>query len=494
MKLIPTTPALLQIKDPSDKELVELRKHLTYIDRRVDFELYKFKNSHWARQSPDYHQRLQELQDSRKKSLLVLKGGEWFTHSGLAKRLSRLMNPPVEKPAYSIPEPKLVPYENTPPYTPYPYQNTMVEKLLATQHGAVEAATGLGKSFCITLIAKRLGLKTVIMAPSVSIAEQLLADFTKYFGKRKVGQFFGGKKESGKLFTIAVAASLTRLEPGDDHWDNLSKAAVFLADESHLCPAATLEKVCMGLLEHPSYRYFFSGTQLRQDGLDLLLEGLIGPVVFEMNVEQGVDAGFLAKPMFRMIRISSKSVYQSSDANNMTRQHLYYNKRLNLVAGSMASGLVSAGKQVLILIDELEQFTCLLPHFRHPVAFAHGGVTAENATKIPPEYHESDPNALVKKFNAGDIPILVGTSCISTGTDVRNNKATIYLVGGKSEIAVRQGAIGRSTRIVPAIGKKECLIYDFDVYNIPVLHKHATERAKIYQDTYPDYQEISGDR
>jgi superfamily II DNA or RNA helicase len=492
MEFIPESPTVLRIKDLSQEDEKILAQQLTYIDKRVDFEIQKYRNNYWAQKQPDFEDKLDALKAQRQKSLLFRDDNGLWTYSGLQKRLCTNWGATVVGPDYLIPMPQLVAYEHTPPYKPYDYQEEMVSKLLERFHASVEAATGLGKSFCITLLAKRLGLKTLVMAPSISIAEQLYADFKNYFGLRKVGKFFGGKKESQKLFVIAVAASLTKVHPNDEYYSDLKNTQVFIADESHLCPAATLEKICTDLLANVPYRYFFSGTQLRNDGLDLLLEGIVGPRVFEMTVEQGVEAGYLARPSFRMVKIESDISYTSADANKMTRVHMYYNKKLNKIAGSLASSIASTGKQVLILIDELEQFTYLLPHFRHPVALAHGGVTKENASKIPPQYHESDPNALVKKFNEGQVPILVGTSCISTGTDVRNNQATIYLVGGKSEIAVRQGAIGRSTRIVPGIGKKSCMVFDFDVINIPVLHKHAKVRAKIYKHTYPDYVEVSG--
>ena len=115
------------------------------------------------------------------------------------------------------------------------------------------------------------------------------------------------------------------------------------------------------------------------------------------------------------------------------------------------------------------------------MAFAHGGVTAQNAGAIPKEYHKSDPNELVRQFNNLEFPILVGTSCISTGTDIRSVRDIIYLMGGKSETQIRQ-AIGRGTRLFE--GKKDFKFWDFDVTNVDLVHRHALTRAAVYDNVY----------
>ncbi|NBT57431.1 hypothetical protein EBT16_01480, partial [bacterium] len=77
---------------------------------------------------------------------------------------------------------------------------------------------------------------------------------------------------------------------------------------------------------------------------------------------------------------------------------------------------------------------------------------------------------------------------VSTGTDIRACKAIIYLQGGKSEIQVKQ-AVGRGTRRTET--KSDCFFIDFNVKNIAVVHRHALARKEIYQDIYPDFQEMS---
>lgn len=476
-----------------------LAESLQYTDKKVDWEIKShFRSRKWfvkEKGEAAFTQRLRELKESQHKSLLFRDESTW-TYSGLSSKLAKEYDDEVQR-LYDLPAPKLIPWASEPEGEDRYYQKEAEGALIraaALGPAGVEMGTGLGKSRIIRNLIKRLGLRTVVMAPSTNIAEQLYDDLVKHFGKAKVGFVGDGKKQYGKLITVAIGASLTRLEPGSEGWNQLSKAQVFCADESHLCPAATLTKVCFGLVAAAPYRFFFSGTQLRNDGLGLLLDAITGPIVYRMTVQEGVDQGFLAKPVFRMIWVQSDvrdargGLYDSGDANDLTRAHVYYSASVNARAAELINKSVSLqGRPTLVLIDELEQFSHLLPHLRYEARLAHGGVTKENAKLVPEAHHKSDPKALVAAFNRGEFPVLVGTSCIMTGTDIQAVQTMIYLRQGKSEVEVKQ-SVGRCTRRVP--GKEDCIVIDFGVSNVELLEKHANARRKIYDEIYPSYQEM----
>jgi superfamily II DNA or RNA helicase len=480
--LVIDSPTTARFSGYEDR-LYELEPLLTYRDKSAEWTWRKAKKSSYLafRLGDDYTEYLLDLQAKIKKKLLFEDEKGLYTHSGLAHYVADVFNDEVED-HVELPVSGRIPWLNVPDKSPRPYQVIAWDKLVSARHAAVEIGTGLGKSFIILMIAKDIGLKTLIMAPSKSIAGQLYKEFLKAFGKAKVGKFFEGKKESDKLFVIAVDKSLSLVKEGTEHWNNLFSSKVFIADESHLCPAVTLAKVCFGLASAAPYRFFFSGTQMRNDGADKLLTGITGPVVFQMTVREGVDQHYLAKPIFTMVKMDSQVAFSSDDPNEQTRAHLFYNPDVNRRAGQIANMAYEKYGPVLILVEEVEQIAHLLPHFRFPASFAHGGLTKGNKGKVPQQFHDADVDKLVADFNAGKIPILVGTSCISTGTDLCANKATIYLQGGKSEIQVRQGPVGRSTRLHD--GKTECMVYDFSIDNIETLKRHSEARAKIYTDVY----------
>ena len=498
-------PTVLELPADLQPNVIEhLRKNLTYTDKRVEFELQKAKKSFYLQQKlgeEGYREHIAKLQRDRTKCLLKedQQTGGLSTMAGLAGRVAHHGDLTIRN-EVNYPDFVGCAWQST-PKPPRPYQFQARDLLLQHRHAAVEMGTGLGKSWIMAMLAKEIGLQTVVMTPSRSIAWQMYDDFVKAFGKKWVGMYGDGKKEFKKRFTIAIAASLTKLSPEDEPYRFFSKAQVFMADESHTCPADTLVTVCEGICAKAPYRFFFSGTQTRGDGLEIVLEGITGPIVFTMTVAEGVEQGYLSKPHFRMFDVPSTEDFRSNDANDMTRCHGFYNPRINQIAGGIANkAYAQLGHPVLILVDEMEQFTHLLPHLKHEVAFAHGGVTKDNARKIPAAFHKSDPGALVEKFNAGDLPILVGTSCIATGTDIRAVKTIVYLMFGKSEIQFKQ-AVGRGTRL-KADGKNEFWFFDFkpvlngdgpetDYRDLSIVNRHAIARAQLAREIYPDFKETA---
>lgn len=463
----------------------DLESALTFVDKKIDFQIQRLQNSQflaWKLGPKGLQEAIDNLKRQQKRCLLFKdKNGKRYTYPSLFQKLSVLFGGTVET-KLKYPESELIPWKKPPYKEMRPYQKQALQDLINNRHAGVEIATGLGKSFIILNLCKQLGLKAVIMTPSISIAKQIHAEFLEAFGSRYVGAFFDSKKESNKRFVISVAASLARVDKDSKHYEALSSASVFIADESHMCPAKTLEEVCHGLLKDAAWRFFFSGTQLRSDGLGLLLEAITGPIIARMSVKDGVDQGYLSKPSFYMMQTTSPSPFYSRDANEMTRQHFFYNPEVNKMAAKIANKSVELqGHQVLILVDEFEQFAHLLPHLKHEVQFAHGGITSNNAESIPKEFHNSDPTKLVEEFNNKKFPILVGTSCISTGTDIRSVNTIVFLMGGKSEVQIRQ-SVGRGTRLFE--GKDGFRFFDFDVTNVDVMHRHATERSVVYDNIY----------
>lgn len=484
-----TTPSVTSF-DLTPQQLKLVKQALTYTDKAAEQAYRRFRHASWfmGKHGEDaFYEELERLKNQVTKCLL--KGqtsGEYQTWSGLEGVVAKILGEKVVNDV-EYPEPDLVAWDNPPTFSLHYYQKAALEKLLDAKHGGVEIGTGLGKSYIILHLAKELGLKTVIMAPSTSIADQLYETFKLHFGAKQVGRCYSGKKEYKKLFTIALPQTLIKLKKGSPESKALAKSKVFIADESHLCPAETLSEVCFGLMESAPYRFFFSATQLRNDGKDMLLDAITGPIVYKMSVREGVDQGFLAKPVFKMVKTFSDNPCERQDPNENTREDLLYNPRVIKQAATLANNFVKhLNHQVLILIDEVEQFTKLLPYLEYEVGFAHGPLS-DNKSKVPEAYWKSEHTELVKQFNDGSLPILVGTSCISTGTDIRNVKSMIYLMGGRSEIQVKQ-AIGRATRKIP--GKTECNVIDFDVVNNEVCHRHAEARTEIYDEIYGPVEEI----
>jgi superfamily II DNA or RNA helicase len=492
------TPTVARISGLTETERQLLGSQLTYTDGKVEYEYKKHKNATWFINKFGYeawNERLQELAAQVKKCLLFEDSQGLWVYSGLAEKVAGILRCTVTSDVvYPEAEGWALQWVNEPEFQPYAYQSQALEILIEKKHAGVEIGTGLGKSYIIELLVKHFGLRTLIMAPSKDIAKRLYEDCLMLFGPKKVGFYGDGKKVSGKMITIGIAASLTKVEPGSAAWTDMGKAELFIADESHQCAAATLAKVCFGVAAKAPYRFFMSATQMRGDGLDLLLDAITGPIVYTKTVKAGIDEGYLAKLNFIMVHAESSLDYDSGDPNDMTRAHLYYNPQVIQKAAAIVNQACSSGCRVLVLVEELEQFTKLYPYLRASTKFAHGGVNKDNKDKLASEFHDSDPSLFVKEFNDEKFQVLVGTSCITTGTDIKANEMTVNLCGGKSEIQVMQGPSGRSTRLFKfKDGRKKtsCTVVDFDVANVEVTHRHSKGRRIIYNRIYGPIQEVN---
>lgn len=468
MKLEIVSPIQMLIHNASASDLQKLNKILTFKNKSVEYQIKRLRQSNY---SPMWvAERLSTLEQELYTTLLWQDSatGLYYTRPGLLSHIKqRFLDCEVVN-RVQYPEPARLAWEEIPPYEPHKAQSKAVELMLANPHSHIEFATGTGKSFIAMLLIKSMGLPTIVTTPSISIARQLYNTAVKLFGRKKVGLLGDGKKEIGSFILIAVGKSVGMIkEP--DLIKEFSKYQVFISDESHTLPAKTFEYFCHNVLGHCPYRWFLSGTQQRTAGDDLLLHSIIGPKVYSYSIQQAIEDGILARLSFVMVDVRSKSVY--NDPNNvvkMNQEHFYSNESIVRFIATLARTSVEQNKPVLILVDEHSQEELLRKHLTVEYVYACAGADIEK---------------IVNDFNAGKIMCVVGTSAVSVGTDFKSVEVTINWQANRSPIKIKQGAIGRSTRVTES--KKACVVVDFRVINVPLLKLHADTRLKYYADVGP---------
>lgn len=493
----------------------KLVKQCAYEDKRITYQYLNWKKvqkqddlwqqrgctdrRHWFFKSnsrQDLDAKVAELDRQRHGTVLLHENGRYKIYSGLLSMVKEHLKIPVVCNHHiSASSWRPVMWDHEP--FPMRWYQEQADKLLCPEdgsrtHGSVSMGTGTGKSLVMANIARRVGLPTVVVVPTLSIAEQMLTNFQRWFGRGKVGQFFDGKKQSNKLFLVAVSNSLANVKRGDEHWNNLNSRKMILVDECHLTPPDSLSTVMFDLLGNVPYRYFFSGTCFRNDGLDTLLRAIVGDTVFELTVAQGINEGFLSPLKFYQWRVKSNSNLFPDDVLKLNKLHLHQNAEVYRHAANLANRAVAEkNRRVLVLVDTVDQYKRLLDGgLKVPSMFAHGPLTAANRDTVPNDQWKFEPSDLVSRFDNGEFPVLVGTSCIGIGTDIKSADFLINIVGLTSEIEISQG-VGRGTRLFP--GKSNCIYNDYWVYNLPktdksgsysALDRHAETRRKIFDSIY----------
>jgi len=496
MKLSITSPIKAFLTDYTEDGLSSLRKRLTYTNTSVQHLIKRHSNNFfWRDRNFDtWEFRLNELKKDLKKCLVFEEDGKFYIRPGSIPYLSGFEIKVENQVVY--PQPKKMAWKNPPKYTLYPYQEESWTKLLEQKHGNVSICTGGGKSAILLKLCREIGLNACIVVPSKSIFEELLENFEHHLGKGNIGALGDGKRRLDKKITIAIADSLVNLKEGTGEYDFFANLDVFLADESHTLPSETLEQVCHGVLSKVPYRFFFSGTQTRNDGAIPLLQSIIGKTVCELSTAEAVQKGYICPHDFRIVSVeSSNPSFESSDALQTKRAHFLGNKNIASFSAKLANAMGTQGKGTLILVEELSQIAMLVPLLKVPYAVAHSEKKKERLAELGLE--KVDNKESVERFNKNEVKVLVGTSCIATGTNIFPCHNVINWCGGSSPIKTKQGSIGRAVRFghsnpwaSKCLPKDKAIIWDFDVEDNRVMSRHLEARLSCYRESETEIKYI----
>lgn len=482
------TPTKAYLKPENPEEIAAIKESLSYSNKSIAYQIKLHKDRTWWRsKDPDsWEDKLKELESQLNDCLCKFEDGRYWVRPGSLPYLSSMIGKIENKIEY--PKPKPLPWTRKPSFKPYAYQSSAVEELIKIKHGNISLPTGCGKSFILLLLARTMGLNIVVVTPSKSIFNELLKEFQERLGKKYVGGYGDGRKDIKKKVTIAIGKSLTMLKEGSEAYNFFKNKQMMLVDESHTFAAEELHNVCHGVLSNVPYRFFVSATQTRNDGTEKVLQSIIGKTVLEMELEEAIAGGYLCPLKFNIISTFSKDTRTVKDAAKMKRMHFLYNVNVAEITAKIANASWGVkGQSTLILVSELKQIEMLTKRLKVPYTYVHSA-SKKKASEFGLESVKLQDE--VDKFNNGEVKVLIGTSAISTGTNIYPTHNVINWVGGSSEIMTKQGAMGRSTRVLSKSDyselhapKKYALIFDFDVTGVPMLKNQLKKRIKWYEES-----------
>jgi superfamily II DNA or RNA helicase len=490
LKVTITNPIKAYLSEYSPETLQSLRKELTYTNTSVQHLIKRhYQNFQWKNRNLDSWQlHLDSLQKDLKRCLVFEDEYGTYVRPGSIPYLQNY-NMQVEN-LIGYPIPKKMPWKNLPKFNLYPYQEESWIRLLEQKHGNVSLCTGSGKTKTIVKLCRETGFRAAIVAPSKAIFYELIEEFEHYLGKSNIGTFGDSKKKIGKKITICIGDSLSNVKEGTPEWDFFYELEAIYVDESHSWGAESMEQVCHGIFSNVPYRYFFSGTQVRGDGSQPLLDSIIGKKVHELTTEQAVSGGFICPHKFTIVELdSSNPSFQSQDALAMKREHVLRNRNICAFTAKLANGVVSMkNEQVLVLVEELQQISDLIKLLNVPYSIAHSETKPSRLQELGLE--KVDVSESIELFNKGISKVLIGTSCIRTGCNIYPVNHCVNWIAGASEVATRQGCVGRSVRFANqnpwannCPPKPFATIWDFDIPDQYVLGAHLEKRIGYYKES-----------
>lgn len=336
------------------------------------------------------------------------------------------------------------------------YQKEAIEKALEAKRGCLELCTGAGKSVIIYNIIKSLGLKTLILVPSLSLLDQVQKQLTHYFSARCVGVCGGGKKQTDKQIIVGTPQSVLSI------LDQFKEIDLLINDEAHHVSSEVLRTINQAL-EDTYYRFYFSATAFRNDGTDLELFGVTGSTkIYQYTTQQGIKDGHITAPLFIVYPFKhngmDKSVNWAEELNALTT-----NEKYNQLIADIVARLDD--RKVLIFVERIQHGEVLEKMIPGSV-FIHGGKDA------------SFNQSIIKALSEGRQGPVVATKIVGEGCDLISVDTLILGSVGQATSGTIQ-KLGRILR--PSPGKEFAVLIDFDHKDSKFLSKHYKARKKIYK-------------
>ena len=369
--------------------------------------------------------------------------------------------------------------------------------------GVIRAATGSGKTLVIAgVCGAMLPKKSIVMVHGKELVVQTYRALCDYLGEDRVGVintdefsprdvtvasidtfgFYMGDLPRKKKTGVPIMDPKEFERRKDEYLSFLKDEVDLLVfDEVHHGSADTWQKV--GELCKAYYRIGLSGTPLKHDILsDMLMLGLVGPVIFDLNAAWLQERGYLsqAKLQVRYLDYTSPESRRLDWTNARKKLLIENNDRIITIAQDISEAIKNPDTRLLVLTgnsidiaDKLdEEVKALSLGLKRKLGyFPTKKVTGKTGAKKTTRAFED--------LRDGRIRCLVTTKLADEGIDVPNINLLYLVGGGKAYVATVQ-RIGRGLRVKD--GDEELLVVDYFTLGNKYLEKHDRKRLKTYEE------------
>lgn len=238
-----------------------------------------------------------------------------------------------------------------------------------------------------------------------------------------------------------------------------------IVDEAHTLAADTFTKVVMNM-RRAYYRVGMSATPLdRGDKRSIVTVGSLGPIVYEVPVQELIDKGFLARPNIYVLKHKEEvdsSQWQTSYKKIIVEGTEYNSLILDIVS--------AAAKPTIVFVEQQKHGKELLKHVRTS-GFSAEFVWGEKDTKQRAQ--------AIKNVERAETEVLITSRVFQKGIDIPVLRSVVNAAGMRSTIAALQ-RIGRGMRTDQ--GKKSTFeVWDVKVEGDRFMARHSNERLRAYK-------------
>lgn len=373
------------------------------------------------------------------------------------------------------------------------YQTEGISSALAHKRGIIQVHTGGGKTEMMIGVTRILldstDMNILLCVPTTNLLYQtydrMLSRGIPAEDISLLGD--GNKIDTDRRVAIStVQSAYKRLDQYEDYMDWLSRVDCLMMDEAHHSKCRTWSTLIDRVA--PTYLLGFSAEPFHREKdrivSDLILRGLLGPVIHRVTMDYLVSKGYLAKSY--VLAVDSKykgSIMKIVDWKVVNKNGIINNSLRNEMIRDIAVTLINESKKPLILVQQIShghEIAKSISKLGYNVYMMTGGRSVSiflDGNMI--DKYTDDDNQVFKDFNDGKIDALIGTSTLDEGVDIPSLSSVILAGGGKGRLKVVQ-RLGRALR--PKAGDNTAFIIDFrDKFNV-VTASHFKRRKALYDE------------
>jgi len=325
-------------------------------------------------------------------------------------------------------------------------QLKLIESWLDKPRGIIVAPTGSGKTIlgfgCLSAFEE---VNIIWLCHTKDLQKQAYNEALR-LGFKSVGRVGDGFHELGKSITIATRQSFKNI--ADSYGDIYD---VVVVDEVH--HVTTLDNEYHYILTHllaPFRLGLTASDQKIKEGLpELAATGLIGPIIGELTLNEGIDLGILAIPKMKMLKTSiSQEVKALHKYSEVYEFGIVRRTERNQLIAATAKIHTDKQETVLIMVTQLVHGDLILAALKEIGIKA---IFVEGLTKS--ENRESIKDAIQNK----DIHCVICSSVWKEGINIPSLDCIINAAGGKDALQ----SLGRGLR---KTADKDVLWY-YDIFD-----------------------------
>ena len=359
-------------------------------------------------------------------------------------------------------------------YTPRDYQIEAVDAWLKNTHGILHMSVGSGKSLCAFLLCRNIDKKHILLVvPNVGLVTQMYKDFREYgYSANEVQKFGSSNREIGPQKVIIVNQQYLLL-----HKKELPKIDILIIDEAHSC-SSTGNKITKWIKTVDVPKFGMTGTMPKDGYTSLLLQGLLGPVVYTKNTMSLQEQQYVADIQIKPIKIvmSNPPIFPAEDYNDIVQM---YRKEQDFFETSReCANIITAlaGKMTgntIVFADRVAQVELMYKIANRKITnkkvhIMYGQTEKEVREEVKSLFQDNN-----------DMLVIANSTVWGVGISIKN-VTNIVLLGGYSNVRIVQN-IGRAIRLHE--DKTHANIYDV-FFNIKYSSRHFTKRKKLYVETF----------